>query len=65
MTESIVSCELKCPGYESRVSFPLGSDAKEGFIAWFEMQLAYLARWEPGATADLRETRPLKKGSET
>lgn len=61
MTDSSVTVELRCPGYESKVSFPLNSDATEAVVAWFEMQLSYLARWTPDSTVDHRETRPLKR----
>lgn len=58
---SVVKVEMSCPGYRSEVSFPMDTDAKEAFVAWFEMQLAYLARWKPGSTADLRETIPTEQ----
>lgn len=54
-----VKFTVTCPGYQSEVSFPVGTDPAEAFLPWFEMQLSYLARWRPGSTATINETIPL------
>ena len=54
-----ITVEITAPGYRSSTEFPIGADAAAAFCAWFEMQLAYLARWKPGSTATIRETTPL------
>lgn len=50
---------VTCSGYQSEVSFPVGTDAVEALLPWFDMQVAYLARWKPGSTATINETIPL------
>lgn len=62
-TGRTVKFTVTCPGYQSEVSFPVGTDPQEAFLPWFEMQLAYLARWKPGATATINETIPLAQSA--
>lgn len=58
--DSIV-CAIAANGYESHVTIPLSmptDEAQAEFVRWFEMQLDFFKRWQPGMAATIRETRP-------
>ena len=62
MAEGWITVTIEAPGYHSRVEIPQDApDKAEVFCDWFKMQLDYLARWEPGAAAVLRESKPAKR----
>jgi hypothetical protein len=55
---------IETSGYYSRIELPVGAaDNASEFCLWFGMQLDYLARWTPGSTAMIRETKPIVGGS--
>ena len=64
MAENI-TVTIEAPGYRSTVEIPVDAPDKAAeFCEWFKMQLDYLARWTPGATAMIRETKPLQSKAE-
>lgn len=58
ITEGVVTFAIVTPGYESKLDVPVGkADDLDEFCNWLRMQLDHLARWKPGTTTHIRETR--------
>jgi hypothetical protein len=56
-TDTII-VTIETSGYHSRIELPVtATDKASEFCEWFKMQLDYLARWTPGSTATIRETK--------